>query len=105
MALGCARPGRTAPPKFFAMFVLVFWEKAHACFMFHVHSIRRALLCRAGCAARRSLTAELVTYNADAAVFGYWRVDLVWQDSGDIQGKLHLQVGRGFGGWDVALGV
>ncbi|EFJ51847.1 hypothetical protein VOLCADRAFT_87436 [Volvox carteri f. nagariensis] len=38
----------------------------------------------------KSLRAELVTYNPDAAVFGYWRVDFTWLDSGDIRATSYL---------------
>ncbi|KAG2454830.1 hypothetical protein HYH02_000662 [Chlamydomonas schloesseri] len=38
----------------------------------------------------RTLRASLITYNADAAVFGTWRLDLRWVDSGVIEGTTRL---------------
>ncbi|KXZ51178.1 hypothetical protein GPECTOR_13g665 [Gonium pectorale] len=38
----------------------------------------------------KSLRAQLVTYNSDAQVFGYWRVDFTWSDSGVIDARTHL---------------
>ncbi len=51
------------------------------------------LVCRRPCPwpPCRELTAQLITYNPDAAVFGYWRMDFLWQDSGVITSSLHLQ--------------
>ncbi|GFR50777.1 hypothetical protein Agub_g13042 [Astrephomene gubernaculifera] len=38
----------------------------------------------------KSLRAQLVTYNPNAQVFGYWRVDFSWLDSGVIDAKARL---------------
>jgi hypothetical protein len=38
----------------------------------------------------KTLRAQLVTYNPDAQVFGYWRLSFTWQDSGDISTNLNL---------------
>ncbi|KAG2491872.1 hypothetical protein HYH03_009825 [Edaphochlamys debaryana] len=38
----------------------------------------------------KSLRAQVVTYNPDAQVFGYWRVDFDWQDSGVVVGTTRL---------------
>lgn len=36
------------------------------------------------------MRAQLVSYNPDAQVFGYWRLDLTWLDSGVIQASAKL---------------
>ncbi len=38
----------------------------------------------------RSMRAQLVTYNPNAQVFGYWRLDLTWLDSGVIRATASL---------------
>lgn len=38
----------------------------------------------------QSLTAQLVAYNPDARVLGYWRVDMTWLDAGTIRAKIRV---------------
>jgi hypothetical protein len=38
----------------------------------------------------KTLRAQLVTYNPDAQVFGYWRLSFSWEDSGDISAVVNL---------------
>ena len=40
----------------------------------------------------RSLSVELLVYNPGAVVFGFARMELQWEHSGDIKGRLYVAV-------------
>lgn len=50
-----------------------------------------------------SVSLEMVTYSPELSVFGYWRLDMTWDDAGHVVGKAVIDglpaVAYQVGGW------